>query len=353
MTLLLSVAIVVLAVAFGTSERDVPSAQAGPGMTRDHGARMFSPQSFWNATLPPNAPLDRASPTLIAALNAEVDREQQARIGPWIQTDLASTPLYVVPRVHKRSPVTLDPPDEPWRATLRKAFRRVPIPRDARPAAGTDGHMTIWQPSTDRLWEFWRIRREPDGWHAAWGGAIEHVSRNEGYYTPAAWPGAQTNWGASASSLPVIGGTIRLRDLERGRIDHALALALPFPRRGVFAWPAQRTDGRGGPRTLPEGARLRLDPRLDISSLGLPPLTRMMAEAAQRHGIIVRDGTHEAIGFFAEDATRTGTDPYHGENGHFGGQTPGELLARFPWERLQVLKMNLCSAAPCARRDSP
>jgi hypothetical protein len=343
----------VVLVGGGTSEHTVSSARSGPAMTPDQGARLFSPQSFWNAPLRGDAAIDRNSTLLIAALNSEVDREQRARIGPWIQTDLASTPVYVVPRLQKRRRVTLDGQPEPWRTTLRKAFRRVPIPRDAHPAAGPDRHMTIWQPSTDRLWEFWHARRAPDGWHAEWGGAIKNVSRSEGYYTPAAWPGAQTNWGASASSLPVVGGTILLRDLERGSIDHALALAVPYPRRGVFAWPAQRTDGRGDSRTLPEGARLRLDPRLDIASLGLPPLTRMMAEAAQRHGIIVRDGTHEAIGFFAEDATRTGADPYRGEGGYFAGQTPGELLARFPWERLQVLKMNLCSSAPCDRRDSP
>ena len=51
-----------------------------------------------------------------------------------------------------------------------------------------------------------------------------------------------------------------LDELKAGRIDHALAINLPAPRAGVFAWPAQRTDGTGPPTALPEGARLRLDP---------------------------------------------------------------------------------------------
>ena len=54
----------------------------------------------------------------------------------------------------------------------------------ARPSAGTDSQITIYQPSTDRLWEYWHFRRERDGWHARWGGAIDDVSSSPGYYTP-------------------------------------------------------------------------------------------------------------------------------------------------------------------------
>ena len=55
-----------------------------------------------------------------------------------------------------------------WRSTiptrrgasgLQKAYNRVPISPNARPAAGSDGHMTVWQPSTDKLWEFWQARK--------------------------------------------------------------------------------------------------------------------------------------------------------------------------------------------------
>ena len=38
-------------------------------------------------------------------------------------------------------------------------------------------------------------------------------------------------------------------------------------RAGVFSWPAQRTDGLlDSPDAIPEGARFRLDPNLDIAS---------------------------------------------------------------------------------------
>ena len=121
----------------------------------------------------------------------------------------------------------------------------------------------------------------------------------------------------------------------------------------MFAWPAQRTDGTGPAADLPEGARLRLDPRLDVASLHLTPLARMIAEAAQRYGIVVRDRTHHASAFYAEDVSPTGVDPYRGQGGVFGGMPPDQVLAGFPWDRLQVLRMHLCAGAPCARAGSP
>jgi hypothetical protein len=203
--------------------------------------------------------------------------------------------------------------------------------------------MTVWQPSTDELWEFWQARRAADGWHASWGGAIKHVSKSPGYYTATAWPGATRSWGATASSLPVIGGTMTIDELRRGSIKHALAVAMPAPRAGVFSWPAQRTDGTGGASTLPEGARLRLDPTLDLKTLHLLRLVLMMAQAAQRYGVVVRDQTHKGISFFAQDPQGQ-PNPY---GRLFAKQTPLQLLAKFPWDRLQVVRMRLCTKAPC------
>ena len=135
-------------------------------------------------------------------------------------------------------------------------------------------------------------------------------------------------------------------ELRKGRIDHALAINLPAPRAGVFAWPAQRTDGTGPLDALPEGARLRLDPTLDVSALKLPKLTRMMALAAQRYGLVVRDQTGHGFSFFAENPSQFPGKPYER---YLRGRTPQQLLAKFPWDRLQVLEMKLCSAAPCDR----
>jgi hypothetical protein len=141
--------------------------------------------------------------------------------------------------------------------------------------------------------------------------------------------------------LSIAGGLITLEDLEKGQINHALAIALPNVRAGVYASPAQRSDGGSTePLSLPEGAHLRLDPSLDLASLHLPKLTLMLAEAAQRYGIFVRDQASEPV-FYAQDPIPTGTEPYTGARGYFEGKSPSQLLASFPWSHLQLLKMKL------------
>jgi hypothetical protein len=179
------------------------------------------------------------------------------------------------------------------------------------------------------------MRRVDGAWHARWGGRLKDISRSPGYYT-----GAERHWGTSATSLPLLGGLITLDDVRRGRIDHALGMAIPEARSKWFTWPAQRTDGKkDDPNAIPEGARFRLDPTLDLSRLKLYPLTRMIAEAAQRYGIVVRDQSG-VVTFAGEDPTPTGTNPWSGPNGAFSGQSPYTLMQQFPWQHLQALRTN-------------
>jgi len=115
-------------------------------------------------------------------------------------------------------------------------------------------------------------------------------------------------------------------------IRHALAMDIPFARPKAFSWPAQRTGGTStDSNAIPGGARFRLDPRLDISRLGLPPMTRMMAQAAQRFGIVVRDQTAHAIAGFGEDPAPLGPDPYTGSGGFYGGPDPRRVMDALPW----------------------
>src|SRR5204863_390972 len=107
----------------------------------------------------------------------------------------------------------------------------------------------VWQPSSGRMWEFWQLKRKEDGWHASWGGAIQHVPRNPGVYGPEAWPGAKPWWGATASSLALAAGVMTIEQLHAGVINHALAIALPQVRAGVFASPA-RSSRRQSQRAL-------------------------------------------------------------------------------------------------------
>jgi hypothetical protein len=271
-------------------------------------------------------------------LKGEEEAEQSAKKGPSINTTSWSVPIYTVPADQAMVHVKLVNATAP---ALQSAWSSVPLPSDAQPAAGTDKHLVVWQPSTDRMWEFWRLEKTSEGWQASWGGAMDDVSANRGVYGPEAWPSAATTWGGSASSLPVAGGLITLEDLEKGEINHALAISVPNTRWDAYASPAQRTDGSSTEAfSLPEGAHLRLDPSLNLASLHLPRLTLMLAEAAQRYGIFVRD-TASDLAFYAEDPTPTGSNPYAGSHGYFEDKSPAQLLASFPWGHLQLLKMEL------------
>jgi hypothetical protein len=164
---------------------------------------------------------------------------------------------------------------------------------------------------------------------------MDSVSTNPGYFTHS---GQTNNWGATATGLPLLGGLITIADLKRGYINHALALAVPQATQGVYSWPAQRSDGQfTGGAALPEGLRFRLDPTINVASLGLPYFDRMLAQAVQTYGIVIRDQSG-SVSLYAQDPTTTGSDPW---GAAFEGWSEGTYLSWFPWSRLQALQPRL------------
>ncbi len=97
-------------------------------------------------------------------------------------------------------------------------------------------------------------------------------------------------------------------------------MAVPLPCKDIFSWPAQRDDGDStASDCLPQGARLRLDPAVDIEALGLHPVAKTLARAAQEYGIIVRDRTRVSAQFFLESPRPGEPSPYTGPGGLYRG----------------------------------
>jgi hypothetical protein len=304
------------------SDGSPPPAQTQSAPALD---RPFSPTSFWNSRLPTESVESAEANVLPDALAA-----QARAFGAWINTTSYSSPVYVVPANQGGVRVQIDHPPSPNAEALQAEMAKVPIPAGAKPAAGSDARMIVWQPSTDTMWELWQVRWASigfaRGWHAGWGAKIDKVSTFDGV-NPAPF-------GATASGLALAGGLITLDDMRRGSIDHVLALGVPRTRLGVFVAPANRTDGKfSGPYAIPEGTRYRLDPSLDVDSLGLSPIATIIARAAQRYGMVVRDGS-EVVTFYGQDPTPTGTNPWPE---WFGGKSPAAALEGFPWDKLQTL----------------
>lgn len=302
---------------------------------------MFAPGAVWNTPIAADAPLDPESEVIAAAV------AKSARERATINTTSWSVPVYSVGDTQPLVKVTQENEGK-LNAAMNAAMQGVPLPPDAKAAQGTDKHLVVVQASADRMWEFWGLQFYNGAWFTAWGGAMDQMSQSQGFYDPTAWPGATKYWGASATSLPLLGGLMTLAELGywggKPRLPHALSIALPIVRKGAYAWPAQRDDGRvTTPGSIPEGARLRLDPTLNLAGLGLPPFTLLIAEAAQRYGMYVRDFASN-VALYAQDPTPLGVNPYTAAGGIFGGLTPQKILAAFPWEHLQVMKMTLTTS---------
>jgi hypothetical protein len=109
----------------------------------------------------------------------------------------------------------------------------------------------------------------------------------------------------------------------------------------VWSWPAQRSDGSATSLSLiAEGTRFRLDPSINVDTLALTPVAKMIAKAAQKYGFIVSD-TAGAVSVITESGAAiqaaTGVNPWTA----IMGSTPSYLMMRnFPWDKLQALPPN-------------
>jgi hypothetical protein len=334
-----------------------------PGITvpcSQMGARpclIGSPTNIWNVGGAANLSVDPDSANMIADLNAEVAKEQGAGTGPWINTNAQI--LLAPANAPTVSVKILDVPRN--YQGLQAVATSVPVPEVGFVTTGdSDQETVVWQQSTNKMWEFWRLGQAADGsWQAHWGGRMPSVTTDPGYYSAA---NNTDDFGATASGLPLAYGEVSPEwDTGRvGGIGHALALNVPSARKGVYSFPAQRTDGTNAdPESLPEGTMLRLDPSYDINQITRDcpacTFTRLLAQAAQDYGVIVRDQTGGSLGFWAQDITPyghpgyfyVGSPPVPRSSGPFQGQWPTRLMHYFPWSHLQVVQMQ-CHPTACA-----
>ncbi|MDQ2687467.1 MAG: DUF4124 domain-containing protein [Armatimonadota bacterium] len=304
-------------------------------------ARVFAPTSFWYQPLPKDAPLHPNSANFVA----EFLRQKKTYYGTVsINTTAYACPIYVVgPNVKLQTVTEWDGQHKGYKDSgLAKQWSAVPIPDDAAPADGTDAEMSIYQPSSDSLWEFWQTRKLNGQWQALWGGGMTNVSQNPGIWA--------NHYGTTATSLPFIGGQITPDELRRGAIEHVMGIALvDCDSWNVVSWPATRSDGynpKHEPKRIPEGLHFRLDPSVNVDTLNLSPVGKIIARAAQKYGFVVWDKAG-AITLRADNpksyTQRGEPDPYPEL---FGGKPAWSILQGFPWDKLQFLPMNYGKPQP-------
>jgi hypothetical protein len=312
----------------GVSSTPTAAAPLAPAVVA---ANPFGPASFWRSTLA-SAPVDPGSRAMVDYLVSTItDRYNGVaafnahQYNSYLYTVTPSTPTvdFAYSNCQKK------PSTPSGLLGAGGQFEDVPVPEGAVPAVGTDAEISFYSPATDQLWEFWKASKSASGvWSACWGGRIDGVSTSPGFFTG--------GFGATATGLPNAGGAVRLAEIQAGRIDHAISLAIPAPAvASDFSWPAQRSDGFDpSPAAMREGARLRLDPSLDLTTLKLTPAGLAIARAAQQYGFVVVDKAG-SVSVIAEAVDKVnGADPWYAVL-----KTPDyAVLKNFPWSRLQVIQ---------------
>jgi hypothetical protein len=251
-----------------------------------------------------------------------------------------SSPVYIAGSSTARYDVEL-PCGEFWEIGVTKLLN-VPIPDWAEPGKDTDGsitpeacgedsdqdnNMAVLDLDTRCEYDFWQMRLVNGKWAASWANAISMDS--DGVY-PA---GLSTR----GSGFAFLGGLIWPDELKKGEINHALVFAYPYTKRGGPVKPATDSDGTVKSGTaLPEGARLRLNPSLDLDSLNLTPAEKTIAKSLQEYGMyLVDNGGESGIGIYAVDPRSALNNPYE-------GLLPDEdypELSGIPLDKFQVLKL--------------
>jgi hypothetical protein len=266
--------------------------------------------------IPPGAKVDPNSGRYVRAL-AEAVRSR----GFFLTVRRWSVPVYYANKSTPRRDVRLT---ASWRAV--DWMLGVPIPPDAAPDPEDDGHMTVLEPSTGCEFDFYRAHKVNGSWSADWGNTLR--TSGSGVY-----PYAYSTRGSGFSNLA---GLIWPAELKAREIKHALMFSYPLTSAAGAVPPATETDGQSTRSdALPEGARLQLDPSLDLGRLGLRPYERTVARALQRYGMYLGDTNGGGVGLYAVSPQSYSSNPY-------AGLLPADPYPRFaniPVERFRVIEL--------------
>jgi hypothetical protein len=271
--------------------------------TRGDDDRFYSAGSPFNTNISDDARVDPRSDEMIDTLVAEVDEHGWA-----IATSAWTNTVYEADDGAPRHAVELTSS-----AYAGQRLLDVPIPDGARVPEDSDGGLVVIDRENECEYDLSRAeKRDGGGWSAWFANALP--LDGEGVYPRSEAP--------SASGFASAAGMIMPEELEAGEIDHALAFTMKNTKAGGPVRPATGSDGRSTePGAIPEGARLQLDPELDLDALGLQPHERTIAEALQRYGMFLVD-TGGAVALRVEHTLSTG---YEYPWGRRDGRLPTEL----------------------------
>lgn len=265
-----------------------PAPTPSPAPSPSKAWRPFNDSSPWNTPIADNVALHANSAQLIDAF---------IKSTPWgerldINMTNWSVPLYWAQANTPLLPVRAALGGEGWMGF--PATINMPIPPGAMPDPQSDAHMVVIDEARTTEWGCFAMSynaaRSP-AWQAELCATTD--LRGSGVRTPEPlanpWYVAH---GPRACGFPLSAGLIRTEEVKAGAIEHALVMAYPGLMARRFMSPASTGSAIGVAANapgLPCGARVQLDPSLDVTQLGLSPAGVMVARALQKYGAYVGD----------------------------------------------------------------
>jgi hypothetical protein len=274
--------------------------------------RPFSDDSPWNVPIPPDPEIDPRSDAMVADL-----------LESWSPVFWTNIYTYTVP-VWMADSSTPEHKVVCTDGYCGADFDHVPIPDGAVPDPGSDAHMLILDLERQKSWDLWLAHRAADGsWTAGFGTTFDLDGDGVKAY----------GWGsARGSGFPLAAGLIYADEVKAGHIRHALVMAYDWPRNCLVYPPASTNCGLSTDSdAIPIGARLQLDPSLNLDTLGLSPGAKVVARAMQEYGLYVGDNGW-GLSLYAESFYGKPTDEW-------AGLLDENDLVEIPIDRLRVLKL--------------
>ncbi len=289
--------------------------------------RPYTTTSIWNTPIDPVPQYDPNSAVMIATIPATAfggfTSDPNQYTFPVYFVD-QTTPRWNVPCVRTKCTIV-----SPSGVTTVNTLTNVPIPPQAQPAAGSDAQMIIVDRTNGTEYDLYEVVYSNNTWSVS-NGSVYNVY----------WDGTPSRYGSRGAGIPYYAGLVRPWEIRQGRIEHALAFGYPEPSNQGCVFPASKTDGDSTlANTLPEGARLQLDPTLtetDFNSWGLSATGKIIARALQEYGMFLVDDSGSSK-IYIENLI---ANPYATEQWTDAGlNLTNKTITTIPYTAFRVLKL--------------
>jgi hypothetical protein len=256
-----------------------------PAVVAGKPLRAFTPDSWWNAPVPADAPSNPDAEAILRYMSTAPEagegclRFAGTQDSPWGQ------PVYWAQPGDPTYDVSVkrdDPPPE---------LRTVRIPRGAVSARNNDGSMTVFDVERGYVVAFTDAHYDDaqDRWSAS-GATVTYLQSN-GLDVRTGQASDQRNQGSHRGNN---GATMMVRydEAEAGRIDHVLKVASGPEVSTRYVFPMVGSDGDStDPDAPPQGLRFRIKPSVELERLGLDRQTLVIARALQKYGFYIGDSS--------------------------------------------------------------